>query len=394
MALNTEIIKHNAFHSNPKFFNDFVDLDGRLSFFIDSNGVTNTLFGEPLQALKMSQELNNRIIENVKFLDTVIEPDFSFVTSPNVADITIAMHDTGTIDTLEWMGRADLANFINWDWDINKNYVNKMIFRKGQISLEKVYNDNIDTIDPNFLLHSQSTIAHELGHALGLEHIDDNFDGDIYQGPEISRQDTIMYPGADKSPFWYLPIDIQALQEIWGPETGNISPTEPKQFTTAWLSWASKLWESSEKDGIIEYFVDKKGSLNKAENTKFSKSSKKFINQLMADAESATGLSFKKSKDPDSIISFESKQDKKDVDVNKTKNGFEIEIDNMSGQIDDAAKSRTTKYLGYVLGLDDMKGKYLNTTDSTMSPNLNQYDSFTQSDRNTLGQVWDHLANT
>ena len=393
MALNTEIIKAQNSQKYPNIFNDFVDLDGRLSIFVDTNGVTNILFGEPLQAFKMSQELNNRIIKNIKFLDTVIEPEFSFVTSPKDADITIAMHDTGTMDTLEWAGRANSPQF-NWDWDINKNYVNKIIFNTGNISLEKTYNDNIDTIDPNFLLNSQAIIAHELGHALGLEHSDDNDDGDIYQGPEISRQDTIMYPGADKSPFWYLPIDIQALQEIWGPETGNISPTEPKQFTPAWLSWASKLWELSEKDGIIEYFIDKKGSVDKDENTRFSKSSKKFINQLMADAESATGLSFKKSKDPDSIISFESKRDKKDVDINRTKNSFEIEIDNMSGQIDDAAKSRTTKYLGYVLGLDDMKGKYLNTTDSTMSPNLNQYDSFTQSDRNTLGQVWDHLADT
>ena len=84
------------------------------------------MFGEPLQAFKMSQKLNNRIIESIKFLDTVIEPEFSFVISPKDADITIAMHDTGTIDTLEWAGRAKPPQF-NWDWDINKNYVNKII---------------------------------------------------------------------------------------------------------------------------------------------------------------------------------------------------------------------------------------------------------------------------
>ena len=119
----------------------------------------------------------------------------------------------------------------------------------------------------------------------------------------------------------------------------------------------------------------------------------KFIKQLIGDAESVTGLSFEKSKDPDSIISFESKRDEKSVDVSRTKKGFEIEIDDMSGMIDDAAKSRATKYFGYVLGLDDMKGKYFSTADSTMSPNFSQYNSFTQSDQNTLEQVWDHLSN-
>ena len=111
MALNTEIIKAQNSQKYPNIFNDFVDLDGRLSIFVDTNGVTNILFGEPVQAFKMSQELNNRIIKNIKFLDTVIEPEFSFVTSPKDADITIAMHDTGTMDTLEWAGRANLPQF-------------------------------------------------------------------------------------------------------------------------------------------------------------------------------------------------------------------------------------------------------------------------------------------
>ena len=54
MALNTEIIKAQNSQKYPNIFNDFVDLDGRLSIFVDSNGVTNILFGEPLKAFKMS----------------------------------------------------------------------------------------------------------------------------------------------------------------------------------------------------------------------------------------------------------------------------------------------------------------------------------------------------
>ena len=394
MAFTTEYIVHNDKQYYPNVYSDFVGLDGRLSFFVDSSGVTRRDFDgyKPLQALQMSKDLQNRIIESVELLDGIIELDFSFVNTQSDADITIALHDSGSPEDITYSGLATIAD-LDWDWDIDRDYINKVIFREGEISFEKYYHDNTDSIDPNYLLNSQATIAHELGHALGLEHPMSGSDGDKYQGPELTRDDTIMLSTEEKAPYQFRPMDIQALQEIWGAETGNISPLGPKQFTPAWLNWASRLWDFSEKDGIIEYFVDKKGELNNSENTRFSKNSMKFIKQLIGDAESVTGLSFEKSKDPDSIISFESKRDEKSVDVSRTKKGFEIEIDDMSGMIDDAAKSRATKYFGYVLGLDDMKGKYFSTADSTMSPNFSQYNSFTQSDQNTLEQVWDHLSN-
>jgi len=72
-------------------------------------------------------------------------------------------------------------------------------------------------------------IAHEIGHALGLEHPFDNLDGDVYNGitdpwSSATADQTVMAyrrPADGIWPDFYTESDLQALTEIWGPATDN-----------------------------------------------------------------------------------------------------------------------------------------------------------------------------
>lgn len=153
---------------------------------------------------------------------------------------------------------------------------------------------------------------------------------------------------------------------------------------------AKHLWTKSGKDGIIDYYVDKKGKLDKKKNAKISKKTRSFVDDMLDETESILGLDFNKvNKSWKADIIFQAKSNSKFAATYKTKYGMEVSFAK--------TKTRPTQYdmqdinylTGIALGLRDLEGESYDTYDSIMAVNYSdEYLGWSENDIKALQSIW------
>ena len=159
--------------------------------------------GHELSVWKHSVEQVLFISSVFHTLDRLIDLDFVRVDGSQSTDITVYR----VYDNSNWGTRFNDPDTVGGG---------TMYGQRSGIDLEwrDVYSSD------SFNAYEKSTIVHEIGHALGLQH-----PGDDGGNPNWDEWDSIMSyndrSGVDDEPIWFSDLDIQALQSIWGKETSQ-----------------------------------------------------------------------------------------------------------------------------------------------------------------------------
>ena len=205
-----------------KGYNRFAGFNGEtyekpITYYIHDENTKNVSKNLPKlmrNSFEMSNDEEQFIIDLFTYIDSSIDLDFKRVDSKGKAMIVIykTPRDGESGDGL-MTEPGDL-----------KNYQIEIAWAEGKFVYPKMKKY------PTLSTDSAYTIAHEIGHALGLEHKDPGSKGltDSNMDPDdlgINSKDTVMsynvflYPGTLDS--FYTGLDVKALKKIWGNEKRN-----------------------------------------------------------------------------------------------------------------------------------------------------------------------------
>ena len=188
-------------------------LSGRetLNYYIYDQSINIQYLGSELKTLEhqddATQFINNLFLQ----LDPLIDLDFQATSNLDESDLTIFSVDgwnAWTSDTVGQVVNLDSSWNVLWK-DITQDSL------RGNVS------GSNDSFDAN-------TIIHEIGHALGLSHPNEDPFNSQWTTNDSVMSYNISSDGWDVS---FSDADLDALQRIWGMEDDNVATNAPPALT-------------------------------------------------------------------------------------------------------------------------------------------------------------------
>lgn len=190
--------------------------------FVDRQGAATQYNDVSHDAIPISQEGVDYVLDSFAELDAILSLDFALVDDSSQADIRFLQHANG-----QSYGGSGGFNVMDYVYFGSKETGLDVQFTSNDISVNRSFGS--EETQP-----WKRTAKHEVGHSLGLEHPFNSSDGDVYGGTlDTSIEQTLMSYGGKtpvSGPIQFTELDRRALIEVWGAEDDRSSLSSLQQL--------------------------------------------------------------------------------------------------------------------------------------------------------------------